>query len=235
MMKRTESVKPQRSAIVSRRSLLQASASGTAAALGARMTRGAAQDASPIASPEPAPGGGPVGRRCHLDSGRRAICVRWLLDSRTAITEGTDAASVGITVYSVDGATGAVTLVQTVQSDNPFFLSIDPGQSFLYAVNVIRDYNGGTTGSVEAYARDPATGMLTFVNRVSSGGAVAAQPAVDPSGRWLVVANYNGANFTVLPINDDGSLGEVVSEVTQEGSGPNEARAGHVAPPCGCL
>ena len=75
-----------------------------------------------------------------------------------------------------------------------------------------------------SYAIDPVTGELTFINRQSSGGAVAAQPAVDPSGAFLVVANYNGANFTVLPINADGSLEPVISEFVQEGSGPNEAR-----------
>jgi 6-phosphogluconolactonase len=40
----------------------------------------------------------------------------------------------------------------------------------------------------------------------------------------VVVANYNGANFTVLPINADGSLEPVVSTFVQEGSGPNTAR-----------
>ncbi len=66
--------------------------------------------------------------------------------------------------------------------------------------------------------------MLTFINRQSSGGAVAAQPAVDPGGKFLVVANYNGANFTVLPINPDGSLEPVVSTIEQVGSGPNKER-----------
>jgi 6-phosphogluconolactonase (cycloisomerase 2 family) len=145
-------------------------------------------------------------------------------DSRSAIGEGIDANEVGISVVAVDSASGALTHVQTVPSDNAFFFDFHPSGNFLYAVNVIGDYEGGTTGSVEAWARDPATGMLTFINRVSSGGSTAAQPAVDPTGRWCVVANYNGANFTVLPINEDGSLGEVVSEIVQEGSGPNEAR-----------
>jgi 6-phosphogluconolactonase len=92
-------------------------------------------------------------------------------------------------------------------------------------VNVIGDYEGGTTGSVEAYAIDPATGELTFINRQSSGGAVAAQPAVDPSGKYLVIANYSGGNFTVLPINSDGSLEPVSFTYTQASPvGPDTAR-----------
>ena len=39
-----------------------------------------------------------------------------------------------------------------------------------------------------------------------------------------MVANYSGANVTVLPINEDGSLGEVSSEVKREGTGPNTER-----------
>jgi 6-phosphogluconolactonase len=40
----------------------------------------------------------------------------------------------------------------------------------------------------------------------------------------VVVANYNGANFVVLPINPDGSLEPVVSSIEQTGSGPNAER-----------
>jgi 6-phosphogluconolactonase (cycloisomerase 2 family) len=114
--------------------------------------------------------------------------------------------------------------VQTLQSDNAFYFAFDPTQLFLYAVNVIGDFEGQESGSVEAYARDPETGMLTFINRQSSGGSTAAQPAVDPTGSYVVVANYNGANFTVLPINPDGSLEPVISTFVQEGSGPNTVR-----------
>jgi len=111
-----------------------------------------------------------------------------------------------------------------VPSDNAFYFAFDPTQRFLYAVNVIGDYEGEESGSVEAYAVDPDTGMLTFLNRQSSAGSTAAQPAVDPSGKFVVVANYNGANFTVLPINPDGSLEPVISSIEQTGSGPNAER-----------
>ena len=102
--------------------------------------------------------------------------------------------------------------------------AFDADQTHLYVVNVIADYNGGTNGSAEAYARDPETGLLTFLNRVDSGGAVSAQPAVSPSGNWLLIANYSGQNVTILPINPDGSLGEVAAEAKREGTGPNTAR-----------
>jgi 6-phosphogluconolactonase (cycloisomerase 2 family) len=193
---------------VSRRVLLQGTAGGVSAALvtagGRDMTR--AQEATPLAA-------GAVRQFAYVGS-----------DSRTAIGAGTDPADAGISVFAVAPETGALTLVQTVPSDNAFYFAFDPTQRFLYAVNVIGDYEGEESGSVEAYAVDPETGMLTFLNRQSSAGSTAAQPAVDPSGKYVVVANYNGANFVVLPINPDGSLAPVISSVEQTGSGPNAER-----------
>ncbi len=211
-------IQPERDSLftsieVTRRILLRSAAAGSAVvAAGGFSLSALAQDGTPVASPESSPVA-VGGQFAYVGS-----------DSRSAIADGADPSSVGITVWSVDPASGALTLVQTVPSDNAFFFAFDPNGLFLYAVNVIGDYEGGTTGSVEAYSVNPETGELTFINRQSTGGAVAAQPAVDPSGSFLVVANYNGANFTVLPINEDGSLEPVVSEFVQEGSGPNTAR-----------
>jgi 6-phosphogluconolactonase (cycloisomerase 2 family) len=197
---------------VDRRTILRVTTAGAGVVMAARW-RGkvAAQDATPVSATPVAEPGAP--QFAYVGS-----------DSRTAVANGADPASTGISAFAVDAATGDLSLVQTVPSDNAFYFAFHPTQPFLYAVNVIGDFEGGTTGSVEAYAIDPATGMLTFINRQSSGGGVAAQPAVDPSGKYVVVANYGGANFTVLPINPDGSLEPVVSTVTQTGSGPNTER-----------
>jgi 6-phosphogluconolactonase (cycloisomerase 2 family) len=207
-------------------------AAGTAGAmigaLAGSLGETSAQDASPVASPQPdtsqpagTPQPGPASP-VPPSGGQQFAYVG--SDSRTAIETGADPAEVGISVFAVDGATGVLSHVQTLQSDNAFYFAFDPAQEFLYAVNVIGDFEGQESGSIEAYARDPETGMLTFINRQSSGGSSAAQPAVDPTGSYVVVANYNGANFTVLPINADGSLEPVISTFVQEGSGPNTVR-----------
>lgn len=132
-------------------------------------------------------------------------------------------ASVGISVFAVDAA-GGLTPVQTVASANPSFLALSVDQSVLYAINEIADFEGGDTGSIEAYAIDAASGQLTLINRVDSGGSIPAHLAVDPTGSFLVVANYVGSNYVVLPIRDDGGLDAVSGTVQQEGSGPNEER-----------
>jgi len=146
-------------------------------------------------------------------------------DSRAQIAAGeSEGDAIGIAVYAIDATDGSLQPVQTLPSDNAFFFDFDAEQRHVYGVNVIDDFAGGTNGSVEAYARDPKTGKLTFLNRVDAGGAIPAQPAVSPSGRWLVVANYGGANLTVFPIESDGSLGTLASETKRTGNGPDAAR-----------
>ena len=206
-----------------RRFVLRMSATGGIAAAGfvSGVSRSMAQDASPVpappteASPVPAEPTGDVAATQFAYVGA---------DSRSAIADGSDPETTGISVFGVHPEDGTLSLVQTVPSDNAFFFTFDPTGNFLYAVNVIGDYDGGATGSVEAYAVDRASGMLTFINRQPSGGAVAAHLAVDPTGVFLVVANYGGGNFVLLPINEDGSLEPVSNEVAIEGSGPVTSR-----------
>ncbi len=131
---------------------------------------------------------------------------------------------VGISVFKFNPADGGLTPVQQVASANPSFVALDPSRRFLYVINEIDDYEGKKTGSVEAFAIDSNTGMLTLLNRQSVGGPIPAHLAVDPSGRHLVVANYIGGNFVVLPIGADGRLAPVSGELKDTGSGPNKAR-----------
>lgn len=131
---------------------------------------------------------------------------------------------VGLSVFRFDPDTGGLSVVQQVRSANPSFVALDPSQRFLYVVNEIDDYEGKKNGSVEAYAIDPATGMLTFLNRQPDKGPIPAHLAVDPSGHHLVVANYVGGNFVVLPIDAAGRLGPVSGEMTDKGSGPDKGR-----------
>jgi 6-phosphogluconolactonase (cycloisomerase 2 family) len=110
-----------------------------------------------------------------------------------------------------------------VPSANPSFLALHPTQQYLYVINEIADYEGQEAGSMEAYAIDDETGQLTLLNRQPV-GSIPAHLAVDPTGSYVVVGNYVGASYQVLPINADGSLEPVSGEVQQTGSGPNAER-----------
>jgi 6-phosphogluconolactonase len=129
----------------------------------------------------------------------------------------------GVYVFAFDPETGDMTLIQTVPSENPSFVAIDHAQDNLYVVNEIADYEGEEAGSIEAYAIDAATGELTLLNRQAI-DIIPAHLAVDPTDSFVVIANYSGGSFQLLPIAEDGSLEEVSSTIEQTGSGPNTSR-----------
>ena len=106
----------------------------------------------------------------------------------------------GINVYRVDPMTAAWTHVQHIGDlVNPSYLALSPDQRFLYSVHGDEDY-------ATAFALDPATGQAKLLNRAATGGKNGVRQAVDPSGKFLVVANYASGSVAVLPIAPDGSL-----------------------------
>jgi 6-phosphogluconolactonase len=74
--------------------------------------------------------------------------------------------------------------------------------------------------------------MIKLLNRQSLHSPIPAHLAVDPTGHHLVVANYIGGDFVVLPIETDGRLGPVSGELKDAGSGPNKARQEAPHPHC---
>jgi 6-phosphogluconolactonase len=126
----------------------------------------------------------------------------------------------------MDTATGRLTLVSVTQGEtNPSFIALDPMRRYLYAVNEIGNYQNRQSGSVAAFAIDASTGGLTFLNRQPTEGRTSAHVSVDPTNRFVMVANYTGTaqgNVGVLPILADGTLGEPSDVVNHMGeTGPN--------------
>src|SRR5215470_2704227 len=106
----------------------------------------------------------------------------------------------GIHVYRADPATGAWTHVQHIGDlINPSYLALSHDQHFLYSVHGDEEY-------ATAFALDPGTGHAKLLNRAATGGKNGVREAVDPSGKFLVVANYASGSVSVLAIAPDGSL-----------------------------
>ena len=106
-----------------------------------------------------------------------------------------------ISLYTLDATLGKLTLVKSIAAGNyPSFLALDPARAHLYAVNE-------PDAMVASFTVDPSTGDLTFLNRVASGGGSPAFVSVDYSGKYVLVANYDGGTTRVFPIGSDGSLG----------------------------
>ena len=145
--------------------------------------------------------------------------------SRFYVGTYTDHGSKGIYAYRFDSATGASTsLGLAAESANPSFLAIAPSGKFLYAVNEISKFNGQPTGAVSAFAIQPKTAKLTLLNQVSSRGAGPAHIALDRSGKYALVSNYDAGSVTVFPLLEDGSLGEATAFVQHKGSSVNKER-----------
>jgi len=106
----------------------------------------------------------------------------------------------GINVYRVDAASGAWTHQQLLEIVNPSFLTLDRAQRFLYSVHADLD-------EVSAYAIDKQNGHITALNRQSCGGKNPVHLSIDPTGRWIVTANYSAGSVGVVPIEKDGTLG----------------------------
>ncbi len=139
----------------------------------------------------------------------------------------------GIHLFRVDRASGAFSAYDVVEApDSPSCLAINPTGTHLYAGNETARSTDGS-GTVSAYAINPADGKLKLLNTVDSGGAGPAHLSVHPSGKFVLVANYFGGTVAVLPVQADGSLGKAVDIKKDEGpigpTKPTNAPAGSFA------
>ncbi len=138
----------------------------------------------------------------------------------------TGARSKGIYASRLDLATGHLEAARLVaETPSPSFLAFHPTGRFLYAVNEVGKFGGVSgVGGVSAFAVDAVTGSLSPLNQQSSRGASPCHLTVDRTGRWVLVANYSSGNLAVLPVREDGSLGESVQTVQHEGWSVNPQR-----------
>jgi 6-phosphogluconolactonase len=140
-------------------------------------------------------------------------------------TGGKDGASKGIYRLELDMATGKLGKRElAAETVNPSFVAIHPSRRFLYAVSETSDLDGKKTGAISAFALDPRTGTLTFLNKQPSKGAGPCHLVVDKEGKHVLAANYGAGSACVLPIGADGKLGEATGFVQHSGSSVNKQR-----------
>jgi 6-phosphogluconolactonase len=137
----------------------------------------------------------------------------------------TDHGSKGIYAYRFDSATGeSSSLGLAAESTAPSFLAIALSGRFLYAVNETSQFNGQPTGAVSAFAIQPQTAKLTLLNQVPSRGEGPAHIALDRSGKYALVSNYDRGSIAVFPVLPDGRLGDATAFVQHKGSSVNKER-----------
>jgi 6-phosphogluconolactonase len=131
----------------------------------------------------------------------------------------TTGASEGIYTYRFDAGTGALERLSVIGGiSNPSWVEVTPSGRNLYAVGE------ETHGVIKAYAIDPATGTLTYLNEQLTGGEVPCHISVDPTEAYALLANYGSGSVAMLPIQADGSLAPLTGFVQHQGSSIHPVR-----------
>jgi 6-phosphogluconolactonase len=137
----------------------------------------------------------------------------------------TSGKSEGIYIYRLNMSNGELKHFKTIKGVvDPSYLAIDRKHRFLYAVNELSKFEGQQSGAVSAFSIDRNSGDLTYLNQKASKGGSPCYVAQDQTGRFVLLANYESGNASVLPIKGDGSLGEAVSVVQHSGASVNRDR-----------
>ncbi|HTY82630.1 MAG TPA: lactonase family protein [Silvibacterium sp.] len=131
------------------------------------------------------PGGGPRALRFH-PNGKWVYCVLEL--------------SSEVAVLRWDAKAGSLTTIQTVKLIPGGYTGKDPHASeivldragkFAYAADRFDDV-------LVSFKVDPATGKLTKLGTSKYGGKTPRHIALDPTGQWMLVANQDSDNISVV-------------------------------------
>lgn len=119
----------------------------------------------------------------------------------------------GIYVYDFNSETGDFNLKSKVSGEgNPSYLAVSRDGKFVYSLNEFKN------GEVSAFAFNPVSGELKFLNRVSSGGDNPCYISVDDKNRYVIVGNYGSGSLIAISLKKDGSLSADNQFIQQEGS-----------------
>jgi 6-phosphogluconolactonase (cycloisomerase 2 family) len=131
----------------------------------------------------------------------------------------------GIHIFRVDRKTGAMTAAGIYElGTSPSHVAINAAGTRLYSANETDHAGKEKEGTISAFAINRADGTLKLLNTVRSGGAGPTFVSLHPSGKFLLVANYFGGSVAVLPVQEDGRLGDASDVKADEGKvGPTKA------------
>jgi 6-phosphogluconolactonase len=167
-----------------------------------RYKSGQTQPLTPEATVSVKPGSGPR----HIDFSPDKKHV-YLVQELTA----------DVTVFDYNG--GKLTQTQSITMLPDGFkgdvgaadIHVSPNGKFLYASN------RGVANDIVVYSIAPETGLLTFVERKSTSGKTPRNFVIDPTGKFLLVANQGTNSIVVFKIDENsGKLFETVNRVTTD-------------------
>lgn len=134
----------------------------------------------------------------------------------------------GLYVYRFHSRNGKALFVSAIAGiPNPTSLTLSPNHHFLFAVS---ETDGSEGGSVYGYTFNQQEGRLDYINKQLSGGKGPCNIAMDKTGQWLFVANYEEGNFSVLPVQADGQIIKASQTVQHHGRSidPEKQEKAHI-------
>jgi 6-phosphogluconolactonase len=129
--------------------------------------------------------------------------------------------SKGIYSATFDPAKGTLSAATFAgPGSNPTFLALHPRLPVVYSIGDRKNEAGANEGVLNAFAIE-ASGALTFINSIPSGGGSLCYIQVDPTGQNVAVASYGSGYVGSYSLTPDGRLGERKSFVKHSGKGPH--------------
>jgi len=139
-------------------------------------------------------------------------------------TSATDS-SQGIYLSRLDQGTGKISpAVRVAEKADSEFFAFAPDRKHLYSLAQVPGRGGRPVEAIETYEANADTGALKDIGELVVDGTEGCHISVDPSGRCVLTANYDGAYVEVFPILADSTVGARTCIMRQSGSGPNLSR-----------
>ncbi|TDF98609.1 lactonase family protein [Paenibacillus piri] len=129
----------------------------------------------------------------------------------------------GIYIYEFDERSGELTFVDSVSDvKDPSFLKPSLRHGTLYAFS--QSAGEPEKSAAVAYRIDTATGRLAYMGQQPTADKSSTHINTDQAGQYLMLVSYGGGTLSLLPLGEDGSIGELSDQVHHEGRSIMPAR-----------
>jgi 6-phosphogluconolactonase len=131
-----------------------------------------------------------------------------------------------VRTFRLDRTTGTLSEIDTSSAfgRSPTFITPNASGTRLYMTNE-QGEAGITVASIDAVSGKPTR----LDKRGYTGGGAYVFAAIDPSGKYLFAADYEGGRFGEYPIADDGKLGTTITNLPFDKAGDKSAQTHSVA------